>query len=437
MQEKLRLKRELTLTEAVLCGIGIILGAGIYVVIGKAAGLSGNALWMSFIVATIVASFTGLSYAELASRFPKAGAEFEYTKNSFGKRVGFIVGWLTIIAGIVAASAVALGFGENLFKLSQVIAFPEIPMLFSAVILLILSSFIVFLGIKQSARIAIIFTLIEAFGLILIIFIGLPSIGKVDLLEMPLGFTGVLQGAALIFFAFIGFEEIVRMSEETKNPEKTIPRALILAIVITSILYILVGVSVVSLVSWKELSETAAPLSLVAEKVFGSSGAILLLVIVLFSTSNTVLLVLLATSRIVFGIGQDKDIPHVIARIHPKTRTPYIAIILVMLLAVSFSFFDIRFLAETTDFILFVIFIVINSAVIALRLKEPEIKPKFMIPFNYKNIPITAVLGILSCIALITHLNLNVILLSIDLTLFGLIFYEVSHKMHAKKNYRI
>lgn len=431
MQEKLRLKKELSLTEAVLCGIGIILGAGIYVIIGKTAGLAGNALWLSCIIATVVAAFTGLSYAELASRYPKAGAEFEYTKNSFGKRIGFIVGWLTIIAGIVAASAVAQGFAKNFLELAEVLSFPEIPLVVYAGLLILLCSIIIFWGIKQSARIAIIFTLIEALGLVIIVFIGIPYIGSVDLMEMPpTGLWGVLTGAAIIFFAFIGFEEMVRMSEETKNAEKVIPKALIIAIIITSILYILVAISAVSVVPWEELAESNSPLALVAEKAFGSEAGLILLIIVLFSTSNTVLLVLLAASRIVYGIGEDKEFPHIIAKLHPKTHTPYIAIALVMLCSIIFSFFDLKFLIETTDFVLFIIFILVNGAVIAIRIKEPEVKSKFMIPFKIGRIPITPILGILSCIALITHLNLEVIALSLLLTGIGIIFYEISHKMH-------
>ena len=151
MQEKIKLKKELGLTEAVLCGIGIILGAGIYVIIGPAAGLAGNALWLSFLLASTVAAFTGLSYAELSSMYPKAGAEFEYTKNAFGRRIGFFVGWMTIIAGVVSASAVALGFAGYLFNLSPLIGLPQIPVVAAAILLIILCSFVVFIGIKQSA----------------------------------------------------------------------------------------------------------------------------------------------------------------------------------------------------------------------------------------------------------------------------------------------
>ncbi len=432
MQEKIRLKKELSLTQAVLCGIGIILGAGIYVIIGEAAPLAGNALWLSFLIATIVAAFTGLSYAELSSMFPKAGAEFEYTKNSFGRKIGFLVGWMAILAGIVSASAVALGFGGYLHSLSPLLGLPEIPVIFSAVLLIILCSMIVFIGIKQSALIAIIFTLIEAFGLIVIIFIAFPSVGSVDLLEMPLGFTGVMAGAALIFFAFLGFEEMVRMSEETKNAEKIIPKALLLAIIITSIIYVLVAVSVVSAVPWQELAESAGPLALVAEKALGSTGGMALAVIALFSTANTCLLILLASSRIVYGIGADKEFPNIVAKIHPKTRTPYIAIILIMIASIGFAFSDIRFAASATDLFLFAIFVAINSAVIMLRIKKPQEKRPFRIPFNIKNIPITAVLGILTSILLITHIELPIIIIFLGMTAEGIYFYEITHRISKK-----
>ena len=433
MQEKLRLKKELGLTEAVLCGIGIILGAGIYVIIGETAAYSGNALWLSCLVATFVAAFTGLSYAELSSIYPKAGAEFEYGKNAFGKLIGFLVGWMAILAGVVSAAAVSLGFAGYLTKLTPMIGLPEIPIVFAAIMLIIICSFIVFLGIKQSAAIAIIFTLIEAFGLILIIFIALPSIGSVDLMEMPSGFTGIMTGAALIFFAFLGFEEMVRMSEETKNAEKIIPKALIYAIGITSVMYILVAVSIVSVVPWQELAESASPLALVAEKILGNSGALTLSVIALFSTANTALLILLAASRIVFGIGEDKDFPHIIAKIHPKTQTPYIAIILVMITTIAFALIeDIGFVAGATDFLLFAIFIIINAAVIALRLKQPKTKRPFRIPFSIKNIPVTAVLGILTSIALMVHIELEVMALALGLIGLGLLFYFLSQRIHAQ-----
>ncbi|MCK4531546.1 MAG: amino acid permease, partial [Candidatus Aenigmarchaeota archaeon] len=235
-----KLEREIGLWQAVLAGIGIILGAGIYVLIGKASALAGNAVWLSFLLSALVAVFTGLSYAELSSIFPKAGAEYVYTKHAFGRRIAFIIGWLLVISGFVFSATVSFGFAgyfESLFGF---------PYLLSAVVLIILLSIIIFYGMKESIWFAVIFTLIEVSGLIIIIFMGLPYLGSVNYFEFP-SFAGIFQAAALIFFAYIGFEQITRLSEETKKPDVNIPRALLLAIAITTVLYILVALSAVSI----------------------------------------------------------------------------------------------------------------------------------------------------------------------------------------------
>ena len=286
MKKGIRLKRELGLVEATLCGVGIILGAGIYALVGKTAGMAGNAVWISFLIAAIVAAFTGLSYAELSSMFPKSGAEYVYTKKAFGKNIAFLVGWLVIVSGIIASTAVALGFAGYFAALFNT---PIIPV---AIALLLLSSLLLFYGIKQSVKVAVIFTLVEAAGLLLIIIVGLPYIGSVNYFEMP-SLGGVFSAAALIFFAFIGFEEMVRLSEETKKPKKTIPTALVVAIAITTIIYMLVGLSAVGILGWEALGSSDAPLADVANAALPGTGGILS-IIALFATANTVLLLLLA-----------------------------------------------------------------------------------------------------------------------------------------------
>src|SRR3972149_9798419 len=239
MTRKVELKRQLGLLEITLSGVGIILGAGIYALLGKATGLAGNAVWLSFAFAAFVAIFTGLSYAELSSMFPKASAEHQYTKSAFNKKPAFIIGWLIIFSGIIGASTVALGFGGYFSALFKV------PVLTSAFVLIVILSLLLFYGIKESAWFAIISTLIETAGLIIIIFIGLPYLGKVDYFEMPQGLAGVFEASALVFFAYTGFESIVKLSEETKDPEKTIPRGLMLSVLISVILYIMVAISAV------------------------------------------------------------------------------------------------------------------------------------------------------------------------------------------------
>ncbi len=410
------LKKELGLTRVVLMGIGIILGAGIYALVGKAAGVSGNTVWLAFTVSAIVAGFTGLSYAELSSMISSDGAEYDYAKKAFGKKIAFVVGWLIIFAGIIAPSTVALGFGGYLNSLTG------IDTILGAFLILLASSFIVFKGIGESANIASAMTIVEAIGLLIIIFIGIPFIGTVNLLELKFGWSGILSGAALIFFAYIGFQDIVRLSEETKNPTKIIPQALLLSIIITTILYILVAISAVSIAGAEFLANSSSPLSDVAQSVLGPEAGTILAIIALFSTGNTVLLMILGASRILYGIANETSLPNVLSKVHKKNRTPWVAILTVLIVSSLFLLSDgIAFIAKATDFALFIAFIVINGTVIKLRFSYPKIKRPFKIPLNIGKIPIIPILGVISCIALIIGIEQNILILGTIILIAGTI----------------
>jgi len=335
VERNVHLKRNLGLFEVTLSGIGIILGAGIYALIGEAAGLAGNAVWISFALSALIAVLTGLSYAELASMFPKASAEYEYTKQAFGRYPAFIIGWMIIFSGVIGAATVALGFAGYFGVLSG------LPLVPSALLLIALLSAVVFIGIKQSARVAIVFTAIEALGLVFIIIMGIPYLGSVNYLVMsPSGFSGIFQAAALIFFAFIGFEEMVKLSEEVKDPERNIPRGLILAISGSIILYIMVALSAVSVLGWERLSQSSAPFANIAFAALGKNASSIISVMALFATTNTVLLMLLASSRIIYGMAESGSLPKILATVHPKNHTPWIATLLAMALAMVFVFLE-------------------------------------------------------------------------------------------------
>ena len=173
------LRRDLGLPAVTLSGIGIILGAGIYALLGEAAGMAGNAVWLTFAIAAVIAAFSALSYAELSSMYPRAGAEFEYVSNAFGKRLAFVVGWLIILSGILGAATVSLGFAGYF---SDLVGLPVIP---SAILIVLLLAGILLAGIRETARVAIAMTLIEAGGIVMIILIGLPYLGQVDYLDAP------------------------------------------------------------------------------------------------------------------------------------------------------------------------------------------------------------------------------------------------------------
>jgi APA family basic amino acid/polyamine antiporter len=423
MSDKVELKRELGLLEVTLSGIGIILGAGIYALIGKAAALAGNSVWLSFAIASLIAIFTGLSYAELSSMFPKASAEHEYVRNAFGKKLAFVIGWLIILSGVIGAATVALGFG-GYFN-----AFFKVPVIPSAIVLIVALSFLLFYGIKETARFVIIATLIETAGLVIVIFIGLPYLGKVDYFEMPYGWTGVFQASALVFFAYTGFEGIVKLSEETKSPEKTIPKGLMLAIIVSIFLYITVAVSAVSVMGWERLSTSDAPFADLAFLAFGNNAFILLTAIALFATANTVLMMMLGSSRIIYGMADSMTLPAILASVHRSRRTPWTAILVTMAVSILFIFAgDIAFVANVDNFTLFVTFFIINAALIFLRYKEPGMNRPFRVPLNAGRLALLPFLGILSCVFMLAQLEGKVILTGGLLVVLGWIvsFFELN-----------
>jgi len=416
VEKKVELKRVLGLWEVTLSGVGIILGAGIYALIGEAAGLAGNAVWIAFALSALVAMVTGLSYAELSSMFPRASAEYEYTYQAFGRRLAFVIGWLIIFSGVIGAATVALGFAGYLNALFGASRIP------SALILVVILSGIIFVGIRQSAWIAIIFTLIEALGLIIIIILGIPYLGSVNYLEMPLGIRGLFQASALIFFAFIGFEEIVKLSEEAREPEKIIPKALILAIGSSIVLYVLVAISAVSVMGWQDLSLSSAPFADIANAAFGQSAFFILSVMALFATTNTVLLMLLAASRIIYGMADSLSLPEALGKVHPVTRTPWVAILTCMIFCMGFVLLeDIALVANINNFTVFVTFIAINAALIFLRYKRPEAPRPFKVPLVAGRLPFLPLLGIILNSFMLIQLTPDVIAIGIGLTLIGIL----------------
>ncbi|MCK4497424.1 MAG: amino acid permease [Candidatus Aenigmarchaeota archaeon] len=417
-----KLKREIGLWQVVLAGIGIILGAGIYVLIGRAAALSGNAVWISFLISALVAMLTGLSYAELSSIFPRAGAEYVYTKRAFGYRLSLVVGWLLVLSGFVFASTVSLGFAGYFLKL---FGSPIIP---TAAVLIVLLSFLLYYGVKESIWFAVVFTLIEVSGLIIIIAMAAPYLGSVNYLSFP-SISGVFQAAALIFFAYIGFEQITRLSEETKNPDRNIPRALILSIIITTVLYIFVAISAVSILDWQTLGQSEAPLADVAARAFGPNAFTIMAVIALFATANTVLLMMLATSRILYGIGRSFSGKNIFARLHSKRNTPWIATLVVMFFSILFlGFGDIGIVANITDFLIFFTFIIINLSVIRIRYMGFDKEREFRIPLNIGRFPVIPVLGILSCLILMIYMDAVIMLYSAILIVLGFLFFEILNR---------
>jgi len=399
------LKRSISLFQATMYGIGLILGAGIYVLIGDVAAISGNAIWISFLLAAAIASLTGLSYAELSSVFPKSAAEYVYVKESFGSNfAALFVGCLIVFVAIASAATVAIGFSGYL-----AIILPQYPPVLYAVGLVLVLSILNFYGINESMQVNIVLTLLEIGGLLVIITIGLSvgSMAQTNYFEMPnasysssfsLAST-VLSSTVLAFFAYYGFENISNISEETKNPTRTIPKALMFSILVTTVLYVFVAVSSIALTSWEELSKSDAPLALVASKVLGGYGKLVLTALALIATTNTVLMMLISGSRIIFGIAKnDEAIPTILAEVHCHRKTPWLAIVfttsftLVVITLYSGKFSDI---AAISVFSMLIVFSLVNFAVIVLRFRRPDMDRRFISPFKIRKFPILPALGLI------------------------------------------
>ncbi|MBT4870573.1 MAG: amino acid permease [Candidatus Diapherotrites archaeon] len=406
------LKKSITLKQATIYGIGIILGAGIYALIGEAAGMAGNAVWLAFVVSAIIASFTALSYAELSKLFPKSAAEFVYVQETTkSKALAFFIGYMTILTGFISAAAVALGF-STYFKIFG-IGNP----IFIAIAVIVILSIINFRGIEESAKLNTIFTIIEAGGLIFIIIIGLSFIGSVDLLSVPSGatpfsmdfFAPILGAAALIFFAYLGFEDIANIAEETKNPKKTVPLALLISLIVTTIIYVLVAVVAISVVPAAELAASSAghsisegPLALVASTALANPiGGLLFTFIALFATANTILILLIVSSRMLYGMARENTLPKALAKIHKKNKTPYIAIAVAGVISILFALSgSIGVVAALTNLGVFLVFFAVNGALIAYRYNNRKEKKKddgFRVPGNIGWLPILPTLGAIFC----------------------------------------
>ena len=426
------LNRHMGLFHLTMYGVGLILGAGIYVLIGEAAGFAGDAVWIAFVLGSIVALFAGFSYAELSSLFPKEAAEYVFIKNAFKNNFfAFLIGWLTAITSVITAATVALGFGGYFTE------FVNIPIIFSAIGLLIILSIVNFIGIRESSWTNTIFTIIEASGLILIIIIGFTFSNpeSVDYTKSPSGFTGIVIAFVLIFFAFIGFEDMANVAEEVKKPKKTLPRAIILSVIISGVIYILVSLAVVRVVNWEELATSSAPIALVAERGLGSGAHILLSSIALFAITNTVLITLVAGSRIFYGMAREKVFPTILEKIHFKTKTPWIAVIVIMLTSIVFTLIgDIVIVANITVFAIVITFAAVNLAVIVLRYTEPDIERKFKVPINVGKFPILPLFGLGISVYMAFQFEIEVILVGAAIIGVGAVFYGIFKKRNSIRN---
>ena len=383
------LQRTLGLSMLTFYGTGMILGAGIYSIIGKAAGISGDGLWQGFLLAAAVSLLTAMSYAELSTMFPTAGGEYVYLRRAFaGQRwLAASVGITVTFAGCASVATVAIAFAGYLHH------FVDWPNLTVALSLIVFFTAINILGIKQSSWINAIFTVIEISGLILFVWLGWnsPDFGKALLVQPNMA---TVSSAALIVFAYLGFENIVSLAEEVKQPEKTIPRAIFLSLLISTLLYVFVSLAAVSLMPPDQLAQTDSALTdaamISSARLAGVLGGI-----ALFSTANTALIGLITASRILFGISRDGSLPKVLSKTLSKRKTPWVAaLVSLTVAALLLPLGRVEVLAGIASFSTMIAFIAVNTTLIVLRRTQPDAKRPFRVPLAVARIPVFPVLAV-------------------------------------------
>jgi APA family basic amino acid/polyamine antiporter len=367
------LRRALSLPLIVLYGLGTTIGAGIYALTGKVAGVAGMHAPLSFLLAAILAGFTAFSFAELSSRLPYSAGEARFVQTAFrSRRLGLTVGLVVVLSGAVSSATIVNAFHGYLFDL---IAVPRVPVVALTVLALVA---VACWGVRQSVSIAAAMTALEVGGLLLIVFVAGGSLA--DLPEragelLPPGpgvlWNGILFGAVLAFYAFIGFEDIVNVAEETTGATRMVPLAIVLTLVVTTVLYITVALVSVLSVPVAELAASGAPLVLVYTA-GGATRPEIINVVAFVAVINGALIQTIMGARVLYGLAQMEDLPDWLGRVHPRTRTPTNATLVVGAVVLAFAVaLPLIRLAEVTAILVLAIFVACNLALIRIKRRDP------------------------------------------------------------------
>ena len=380
--EYTQLKRQITLIPLILYGLGNIIGAGIYALIGEISAISGYFIPLAFLLACIVVLFTALSYGELSSRYPLSAGVAVYTNKAFNnKYFSVAAGLLVAFNGMFFAATIIQGFN------GYITVFFDMPVFISSFLVIIFLASVAIWGIDESVKAAAFLTIIESIGLFLIIYVGFDHLpySDIDLSKMIPSFEFstyyiIVLGAFLAFFAFTGFEDIVNIAEEVKEPNRTLPKAIVVSLLGATILYMLIAFLSITVIEPSILAQSRAPLADVYKEATGGDPAILG-TIGMLAMINGALIQIIMVSRIFYGMSIQGWFPKAFQQVNKRTKTPIFATIVV---AVTVYFFTLWLplltLAELTSFVIFIIFTIVNISLIKIKINESNIKNTFTIP---------------------------------------------------------
>ena len=390
------LAKSLGLVRLSLYGVGTIIGAGIYSVIAPAAGAAGDGIWLSFLLAAVISGFSGLSYAEIASALPGAGAEHNFLRKTFPDipAIAFVVGLFIAVHGAATLATVALTFGN--YAQTFVSVAPTVI----AIGLMAVATAINVSGIGKASFVSAALTVFQVCCLIGFAAFAI-SIGPrpmADAIAWPTNFAGILQGTAILFFIYSGYEHMASLSEEARRPDRDLWRAFMIALGVTTVVYLAVILGVLSLMEAGQLAGSQFPLADAAAKL-GGTFAIIIIGAALLATANAVLSASLSGSRLLFGMSRAGDLPKILSSI-TEGRSPWVGALAFLAVAVVFATVgEIGFVASLSSLGVTLVFAAINTSVVVLRFTQPDLERPFRLP-SVGKVPVTAVLGILSSLVL-------------------------------------
>lgn len=395
------LKRAITPPMLLIFIVGDVLGAGIYALVGVVADRVGGAIWAAFLFALVLALLTAFAYAELVTKFPEAGGAAVWANRAFRLPfLTFIVAFAVMMSGVTSAATLARAFGGDYLAV-----FASLPVALVGIVFIVVLGLVNFRGIAETVRVNVGLTAVECLGLLLVVVIGLAVLldGGGDpgrALEFKEGEAvplGILSGAALAFYALIGFEDSVNVAEETKDPQRAYPFALFGGLLIAGAIYLAVTVVAAMAVPTERLAGSSGPLLEVVGRGPLAMPTEVFSFIALLAVANGALINLIMASRITYGMAEQGIVPRVFGRVHPGRRTPWVAIVFTCAIAIALVITgDLASLADTTVLLLLAVFATVNVAVLVLR-RTPVAHEHFRAP------TVVPVAGFVVCVGLMTQ----------------------------------
>ena len=427
--ESTKLARKITGPLLFLFILGDVLGAGIYALMGELSAEVGGVLWAPLAVALALALLTAGSYAELVTKYPRAGGASVFAERAFGKPlISFLVGFSMLSAGVTSAAGLALAFSGDYLA-----TFVDVPVPLAAVAFLALVACLNARGISESLKSNVVMTVIELSGLVLVVGVVALMVGRGDgdltrVGALPDGTTpalAILGGAILAYYSFVGFETSANVVEEIRDPSRVYPRALFGALLTAGLVYVLVGLASAIALPSAELSQSSGPL---LDVVAASGVAVpdwLFSLIALIAVANGALLTMIMSSRLTFGMSEQGLLPSIFARVLPNRRTPWVAIVATTVVAMMLTLIgDLSTLAETVVLLLLFVFLSANVSVLVLRRDHVDHD-------HFRVWTFVPVLGIGSCLLLLTQQSSTVWLLAAALLAAGVVLYFVARRAGA------